>query len=194
MIKYKLDGCCPLYKWKYKKKDARFNFSDTESKFIRYCDTIDQMKDYIICKYNHLVRKEDIIISVDYFRSQIKDWDHVHKIYLVSHGKLDLIQAYGKPWLIGYCDIEEEEEMASAKDLHVGDIVTIAVDHPKASTADVTNRVGVIMSIEYVPEDDHAIYQVKDDQFDTYTYTANELYLANTNDKNACIRRLICKE
>ena len=198
MIKYKLDGC-PLYKWKYKKKDARFNFSDTETKFIRYADTIDQMKDYIICRYNNLVRREDIIIGDDEFMSQIKDWEHVHKIYLKRHGNLDLIEFYGKPWHIGYCDMhiietEEENKMASPMDLHVGDIVTIATEHPKASTADVVNRVGVIMSIEYIPEDDSVLYHVKDEQLDTYAYTANELYLAIVTDKDTCIRRLICKE
>ena len=193
MIKYKLDGC-PLYKWKYKKKDARFNLLDTDSKFIRYADTIDMMKDYIICRYNNLVRREDILIGDDEFMSQIKDWEHVHKIYLKRHGYLDLIETYGKPWHIGYCDIEDENEMANPMDLHVGDIVTIAVEHPKASTADVANRVGVIMSIEYIPEDDRAVYQVKDDKSDTYTYTANELYASIVTEKDACIRRLICKE
>lgn len=84
--------------------------------------------------------------------------------------------------------------MANPMDLHVGDIVTIATQHPKASTADVANRVGVIISIEYIPEDDRAVYQVKDDQFDTYTYTAKELYTTCTDEKDACIRRLICKE
>lgn len=84
--------------------------------------------------------------------------------------------------------------MANPMDLHVGDIVTIAAEHPKASTADVANRVGVIMSIEYILEDDKALYKVKDDQFDTYTYTANELHASIVTDKDACIRRLICKE
>ena len=84
--------------------------------------------------------------------------------------------------------------MANRIDLHAGVIVTIAVAHPKASTADVANRVGVIMSIEYIPEDDQAVYHVKDEQLDTYAYTSNELYISNGNDKDACIRRFICKE
>ena len=84
--------------------------------------------------------------------------------------------------------------MASPMDLHVGDIVTIAAEHPKGSIENVANRVGVIISIEYIPEDDQAIYRVKDDKSDTYTYTANELYKTCTDEKDACIRRLICKE
>lgn len=195
MYKYYKECINGLYKCK--KKDVKYRLPN---ECFRYFNSIEKMKDYIICEYNNLITRDDIVIGDDEFLSQIKDWDHVHRIYLKRVGKLDFIKTHGKLEHIGYCDIEdiknivEENEMANPMDLHVGDIVTIAIEHPKGSTADVANRVGVIMSIEYIPEDDRAVYQVKDDKFDTYTYTANELYTCNVNEKNDCIRRLICKE